>query len=396
MHKLLEKEVRPVPANEVIGSTHFPDEIQGDFLVCNSIGYLGLKRYQLQRDGYAVKTTEKGKKGQPNKEVTIEYKQGEVWGTPTDNFFVSSDKNFRPTDAIFGEDGALYISDWSNVIIGHMQHNIRDPNRDHQHGRVYRMTYPSRPLQEPVAIDGASIAALLDNFKHPVLSVRHRTRVELSERSADEVIPAVKKWVKQFDPKKKEDAIPLLEALWLNQQFNVRDRNLLDAVLGSAEPHAVIAANTVRHHWDVADPTKNVVTSPIEQVDEKIEIDVPEHLSGTDAKIFRLGGEVFHRDAHCVTCHQATGEGITSGEINLYPPLVGSPWVTGSEERLVKLTLHGLWGPIEVAGKTYDPTKGVPPMTAFKALLTDEELAAVLTFVRNSWGNRYSTSPRIC
>lgn len=74
----------------------------------------------------------------------------------------------------------------------------------------------------------------------------------------------------------------------------------------------------------------------------------------------------------------------------MFPPLVGSPWVTGSEERLIKLTLHGLWGPIEVNGVTYDPSKGVPPMTAFKALLNDEETAAVLTYVRNSWGNKGS------
>ena len=45
-------------------------------------------------------------------------------------------------------DGALYISDWHNVIIGHMQHNIRDPKRDHNHGRVYRMIYTKKPLQE--------------------------------------------------------------------------------------------------------------------------------------------------------------------------------------------------------------------------------------------------------
>ena len=390
MHKLLEKEVRPVPANEIVGSSHFPDEMQGNFLVCNAIGYLGIKQYKLNRDGYKVVTKERVKRGEPDREVTLEYKQGEVWGTPTDELLVSSDKNFRPTDAVFGGDGALYVSDWHNVIIGHMQHNIRDPNRDHKHGRIYRMTYPERPLQKPVAIDGESVVALLDNFKHPVVHVRHRTRVELSERSADEVIPAVKKWVKQFDPKKKEDAIPLLEALWVHQQFNVRNRELLDAVSGSAEPHAVIAANVVRHHWDVADPVKNVVTSPIEQEEEKIEVTVPKHLSKADAKAYSLGAEVFHRDAHCVTCHQASGEGLSSGDIHMFPPLVESPWVTGSEERLIKLTLHGLWGAIEVNGITYDPSKGVPPMTAFKALLDDKELAAVLTFVRNSWGNKGS------
>ncbi|MCA9011089.1 MAG: c-type cytochrome, partial [Planctomycetaceae bacterium] len=162
---------------------------------------------------------------------------------------MSGDKNFRPSDIVFGEDGALYFSDWHNVIIGHMQHNVRDPNRDHLHGRIYRMTYPSRPLQKPVAIDGQPIAALLDNLKHPTDSVRQRTRVELSERPTDEVIAAVKEWVKQFDPNKKEDAHALIEALWVYQQHNVRNVELLGQLLKSPEPHARIAATTAQHLW---------------------------------------------------------------------------------------------------------------------------------------------------
>lgn len=386
MHPLLEKEVRPVPANEIVGSTNFPDEMQGNFLVCNAIGFLGVKNYRLHRDGYEVKRMEKGKKGEPDREVIVKYEPGEVWGTPEEDMLVSSDKNFRPTDAVFGGDGALYVADWHNVIIGHMQHNIRDPNRDKKHGRVYRIVNTKKPLQEPVAIDGEPVAALLGNFRHPAVHVRQRTRVELSERAADEMIAATKEWAAKLDPNKKEDAIPLLEALWVHQQFNVRDREMLDRVLASVEPHAVRGAETVRHHWDVADPVKNVVTSPIEEVEEKIEIEIPEHLTGIDAKRYRLGAEVFHREGHCVTCHQPTGEGM----VNIYPPLVDSPWVTGSEDRLIKLTLHGLWGPITVKGVTYDPTKGVPPMTAFKALLDDEETAAVLTYVRNTWGNKAS------
>ena len=74
---------------------------------------------------------------------------------------LSGDKNFRPTDAIFGEDGALYVSDWQNVIIGHMQHNVRDPNRDEKHGRIYRFTNKKKPLQKAVKIDGEPIEKLL-------------------------------------------------------------------------------------------------------------------------------------------------------------------------------------------------------------------------------------------
>jgi putative heme-binding domain-containing protein len=64
--------------------------------------------------------------------------------------------------------------------------------------------------------------------------------------------------------------------------------------------------------------------------------------------------------------------------------------VTGSDERLIKLALHGMWGKMQVSGKIYDPSRGVPPMTAFRDLLNDKELADVLTFVRNTWGNKAS------
>lgn len=372
MRELLTKEVRPVTADQIVSSTNFPDAMQGNFLVCNTIGFLGIKQYQLHREGY--------------KEGEKEFKFGEVWGTPTEEMLSSTDKNFRPTDAVFGADGALYVSDWQNVIIGHMQHNIRDPNRDKKHGRVYRITYPERPLETPVAIDGEPVAALLANLVHPTLGVRHRIRVELSERDSAEVIAGTKLWIAKFDPTKKEDARHFLEALWIHQQHNVRDRELLDLVLHSPEPHAVNAAKTVQHHWDVADPAKNVVTERIEQTVEKVEVTVPPHFTKAEAEVYRLGSEVFHREAHCVTCHQGTGQGM----VNIYPPLVASPWITGSEERLIKVALHGLWGPIEVNGVTYDPAKGVPPMTAFKAILNDKEMAAVLTFVRNTWGNKAS------
>ncbi|MEM1441115.1 MAG: PVC-type heme-binding CxxCH protein, partial [Verrucomicrobiota bacterium] len=150
MHMLLTKEVRPVAADAIVSSSHFPEEMQGNFLVANTIGFLGLKNYKLHREGFTrtEKRQNKDKKtGEvTNEEVTVEHAFGEVWGTPEEELLVSSDGNFRPTDAVFGEDGSLFVADWCNVIIGHMQHNIRDPNRDKKHGRIYRITYPSRPL----------------------------------------------------------------------------------------------------------------------------------------------------------------------------------------------------------------------------------------------------------
>ncbi|MEM7699012.1 MAG: PVC-type heme-binding CxxCH protein, partial [Verrucomicrobiota bacterium] len=262
MQKLLEKEVRPVAANAIVSSSHFPEEMQGNFLVANTIGFLGLKNYRLHRDGFTRTEKQQTKNKETgevtNREVTVEHAVGEVWGTPEEDLLVSTDGNFRPTDAVFGEDGALYVSDWCNVIIGHMQHNIRDPNRDKLHGRVYRVTYPSRPLQDPVSIDGEPEAVLMSNLEHPVDGVRHRTRVELSERDTKLVIASADQWIASLDPKDPAHARHLLEALWVHQQHNVRNRELLDTVLSSPNEHVRIAAATVRHHWDVADPALGV------------------------------------------------------------------------------------------------------------------------------------------
>ena len=176
--------------------------------------------------------------------------EGDVWGSETKDLLVSGDRNFRPTDFEVGGDGALYVSDWQNVIVGHMQHNVRDPNRNKNHGRIYRVTYDGRELSKHVKVDGQSIKKLLDLLKHPINGVRHRARVELSEHPSDKVLAATDKWVKQFDPKSKEDAHHLLEALWVYQRNDTHNDALLKTVLGSPVDHARIAAKTVKQFWD--------------------------------------------------------------------------------------------------------------------------------------------------
>src|SRR6185295_10255298 len=111
----------------------------------------------------------------------------------------SSDLNFRPVDLEFAPDGSLYVADWHNVLIGHMQHNARDPLRDHMHGRIYRITYPSRPLVVPAKIAGATIDELLENLKLPEYRTRYRTRREIRAHPAGEVLPHLTKWMNQLD-----------------------------------------------------------------------------------------------------------------------------------------------------------------------------------------------------
>ena len=93
----------------------------------------------------------------------------------------------------------------------------------------------------------------------------------------------------------------------------------------------------------------------------------------------RTGQQIY--STTCAACHQPNGEG--NGET--YPPLAGSEWVTGSDARLARIILHGLTGEVEVAGQTYAGM--MPP---WKDILKDEEVAAVMTYIRTAWGNKAS------
>jgi mono/diheme cytochrome c family protein len=88
----------------------------------------------------------------------------------------------------------------------------------------------------------------------------------------------------------------------------------------------------------------------------------------------------------CIACHQADGKGLAG----VNPPLAGSEWVVGSEERLVRIVVHGLNGPIKVAGVDY----GAAAMPVFGKVAgsgynwSDDKIAAVLTYIRQEWGNK--------
>jgi mono/diheme cytochrome c family protein len=86
----------------------------------------------------------------------------------------------------------------------------------------------------------------------------------------------------------------------------------------------------------------------------------------------------------CVTCHLPTG----LGQPGIYPPLAGSEWVNGSEDRVIRIVLHGLKGPVKVKGAEFNAAA----MPAFRRGTgynwSDEKIAAVLTYIRQEWGNK--------
>mgnify|MGYP003703890619 CR=1 FL=1 len=121
---------RPCPGIEFLSSPHFPAEFQGNLLVGNVIGFQGILQYKLENRDSSLGASE------------------------VEPIVYSSDPNFRPADLEVAPDGSIYFTDWQNPIIGHMQHNLRDTSRDHQHGRISRVTAIGRPLLTPAKIAG--------------------------------------------------------------------------------------------------------------------------------------------------------------------------------------------------------------------------------------------------
>jgi mono/diheme cytochrome c family protein len=88
-----------------------------------------------------------------------------------------------------------------------------------------------------------------------------------------------------------------------------------------------------------------------------------------------IGKRVF---ANCIACHQTTGLGLPGA----YPPLAGSEWAQGPDDRIIRIVLNGLSGPVTVKNTSFNNS-----MPAFGPQLRDEQIAGVLTYVRSEWGN---------
>lgn len=95
-----------------------------------------------------------------------------------------------------------------------------------------------------------------------------------------------------------------------------------------------------------------------------------------DPKVHERGLAVYSRT--CIACHGPDGKGVKG----VFPPLLGSDWITGDKKLPVQIVLHGLMGPVEVSGKSYNNV--MPPLGT---TLSDQEIADVVTYVRQSWSN---------
>ena len=220
-----DKRTRPCAATAILSSSHFPEDVRDDLLVCNVIGFQGVLQYRLEEDGAGVR------------------------GVETQPLIWSSDPNFRPVDLEIGADGAVYMLDWQNPLIGHLQHNLRDSNRDHRHGRIYRIRHQERALLSPPAIADQPIEKLLDLLQQRDNGIRYRAKIELSRHDPSKVTEACQRWIEGLDQSSEDYQHHLLEALWVHQHNHVINEPLLMQLLSAEDDRVRAAAAHVLRAW---------------------------------------------------------------------------------------------------------------------------------------------------
>jgi glucose/arabinose dehydrogenase len=267
--QVYQQRTRPCAGVEILSSSHFPAEHQGNLLVLNVIGFQGILQYKLEQKGSSFTATE------------------------VEPIVFSSDPNFRPSDIEIAPDGSIYFTDWHNPIIGHMQHNLRDPSRDKSHGRVYRVRYEGRDLLTPAKIAEQPTDSLLTHLKNPDDRVRHRARIELSGRSTGHVIAAAKSWLKDLDKSDANYEHHRLEGLWLFQSHNVVNAELLKELLRSPEPRARAAATRVLTYWrDRIDKPLELLQAQVNDEDSRVRLQAIWALSFFDGKDAAKASEI--------------------------------------------------------------------------------------------------------
>ncbi|MDA7875137.1 HEAT repeat domain-containing protein [bacterium] len=209
---------------ELAESPHLPDDIQGEMLVA---GYFArdVNRFQWETDGAGHRLTN------------------------MPNLMTSSHNAFRPVDIRIGPDGAIYIADWFNPIIGHYQASFRHPDRDKTHGRIWRITAKNRPLAKAPDLSKMNAAELCDQLKSDWRYVRYQAKRRLADLDKGEVIPVATAWVEDLDPNDPDLEHHLYEAIGVFESHEVVNRTLLERLLKANDYRVRAYATRVAGRW---------------------------------------------------------------------------------------------------------------------------------------------------
>jgi putative heme-binding domain-containing protein len=224
---LLQGRGRKTSNPEIIESAHFPDEWQGLLLpggyINNSVWTM-----QIEQDGAGFKINDH---------------------TAMPPLIQSSHGSFRPVDVKLGPDGALYIADWYNPIIGHYQASFRHPDRDKAHGRIWRITAKGRPLLKAPAIADAALPELFELMRAKDRWPREQAKRVLFGGDTAAVTGALRTWCERLDPLAPDLEFALVQALGVFEAHETVDLPLLKRVLAAKTPEARACAAATLARW---------------------------------------------------------------------------------------------------------------------------------------------------
>lgn len=211
---------RKMSGGEFVQTTHFPDDWQGRLVVA---GYINnaVWTMNLADDGAGFALTD------------------------AEPLITTTNKSFRPVDARFGPDGALYLADWYNPIIGHYQASFRHPERDHERGRIWRVTAKGRAPTQPPSLADASINELIGKLNSRDRWTRDFAKLVLRERPQDQVVSAVRSWANDV----RRTELELKEALGVLQSHESVAPALVERLARATDPGARAYAASVIGHW---------------------------------------------------------------------------------------------------------------------------------------------------
>jgi len=396
---------------DIIGTSALPKDIQGCALIG---GYFGnvVELHRILDDGAGFKSEQLPK------------------------LMTSTSKAFRPVDVSVGPDGGMYLADWFNPVIGHYQASYADPQRDRTHGRIWRISAKGyKPVRQP-DLGAMKPAQLLAQLSSPERWTRYQAKRLLFDAPTNDVLAAADAFVA-----KTTDEHTLLEVCGVFEAQESPRKALLQKLLAAKDARVRAYAARVAGYWanrlpEVLALLGNSITDEHPRVrlesivalarvakPEAIEVATraldlprdkfidyaltqvvkalkpqfqpvlaslkfdgkPEHAAfvkklASAAPVAEHPGKLVY-DSLCLNCHQPTGLGLPG----VYPSIAKSDWVHGDPATLIKITMHGLIGPIAVNGEPFTQAAPIPmpPMG-----LNDQQLADVLTYVRSQFGNQ--------
>lgn len=404
---------------EFIGTQGLPKEIQGHVLIA---GYFGsvIEIHKLIDDGAGFRSEQLPK------------------------LLTSSNQSFRPVDLSVGPDGAIYVADWFNPVIGHYQASYADPRRDRNHGRIWRIRHKDAKSVEKVDLASKNPEALLKALSSEERWVRYQAKRLLFDTPLDQVEKAYTKLKSEETYGKNEAWLAEVSGVFASHEVLPKDlvntlaaskdagwrayatrlvgdfpsqfdqalkrldqavedeapRVRLEAVVALAKLPKVesveVASKLLNRPMDrfleYALHQNIRALKPVYEVElgaGKLTFDGQSNrLNYVKAKvnegpIRRHPGQKIY-EALCLNCHQPDGKGL--GDI--YPPVAESERVSGDPSALIKILMHGMEGPITVKGKSYGVANPLPMPPSG---LNDQEIADVLSYVRSSFGNNASS-----